>query len=188
MAYLSNVTINDTGMNSSNSQWLHQLWKNSVVAGGPRVFIPGVDLANIIPWMENPGTLPPPTTLASVTSVNNIESNLNQPPTRRPRPTRRPNTRRPSLPTAHPVTARATTPRPITFDQYGLSTFEYKKGLVNNPNLKNRYVRRNNPCPFDIRSTLVPRIVAFLHWAELSSCLHLECQSKNKTFITALII
>ncbi|EFX80455.1 hypothetical protein DAPPUDRAFT_224770 [Daphnia pulex] len=118
LAYLSNVTINDTGMNSSNSQWLHQLWKNSVVAGGPRVFIPGVELANIIPWMENPGTLPPPTTLASVTSVNNIESNLNQPPTRRPRPTRRPNTRRPSLPTAHPVTARATTPRPITFDQY----------------------------------------------------------------------
>jgi hypothetical protein len=130
------VTINNNGKNSSNSQWLHQLWKNSVVAGGPRVFIPGVELANIIPWMENPGTLPPPTTLTSITSVNNIESNLNQPPTRRPRPTRRPNTRRPSLPTAHPVTARATTPRPITFDQYGSSTFEYKKGLINNKKIE----------------------------------------------------
>ena len=122
MPFESNVTVNDTNMNTTNNQWLHQLWKNSAVAGGPKVFIPGGNLASIIPWMENgsdqnnSGTLPPSTTLSSVTLVNNIDSNLNRPPTRRPRPTRRP-----SLPTAHPVTVRATTPRPITFDQYGLS-------------------------------------------------------------------
>lgn len=120
-------------MTSANNQWLHQLWKNSADAEGPTVFIPAANLVNIIPWMENgfdqhnPATsLPlefatlPSTTLSTVTVANNIDNNLNRPPTtRRPRPTRRPITRRPSLTTLQPVTARVTTPRPIIFDQYG---------------------------------------------------------------------
>jgi hypothetical protein len=117
-------------MNSANNLWLRQLWKNSAAVGGPTVFIPEVNLANIIPWMENgfdqpnPATLPPSTTLSTVTVVNNIDNNLSRPPTtRRPRPTRRPITRRPSLTTVQPETTTATTPRPITFDQYGKSGF-----------------------------------------------------------------
>lgn len=126
---------------NTNSLWLHQIWKDSAARGGPTVVVPGVDLASIIPWMEiNPndlvnsntpsgfpisGSLPPTSTLPTVTGVAAVSNNLNRPPTRRPasnavrtRPTRRPNLRR-STTTVRPITTRQTTARPISWDQYG---------------------------------------------------------------------
>ncbi|XP_057375611.1 uncharacterized protein LOC130696547 [Daphnia carinata] len=158
LPYQSNVTTN--GSMNTNSLWLHQIWKDSAAMGGPTVVVPGVNLANVIPWMETDlndlvnsntvkstnssgfpisGSLPPTSTLPTVTGVADVSNNLNRPPTRRPssnairtRPTRRPNLRR-STTTVRPITTRPTTARPISWDQYDTCG-----GVINVPLLFDR--------------------------------------------------
>ncbi|KAI9554661.1 hypothetical protein GHT06_019934 [Daphnia sinensis] len=156
LPYESNMTTN--GSMNTNSLWLHQIWKDSAAMGGPTVVVPGVDLASIIPWMETnlndivntvkfnnssgfpiSGSLPPTSTLPTVTGVADVSNNLNRPPTRRPvsnavrtRPTRRPNLRR-STTTVRPITTRPTTARPVSWDQYDTCG-----GVINVPLLFDR--------------------------------------------------